>query len=259
MRSAAIAAVAALALSLGVVGPVVAAPCPGDSVASGTVCMDKYEASLWNVPPDQRRLIRRIQEGTVSLADLTAAGALQLGLVNGDLGANGCPITGNGCVNVYAVSIAGVTPARFVTWFQAAAAARNSLKRLPTNQEWQVAAFGTPDGAPCNVGPGGSIADTGSAEGCVSDVGAFDMVGNAAELVADWGDLADFAECTTWSNDFGNDRSCVGGPGGGNSSHPGVVFRGGFWDAGSLAGVFTVLATLSPADSTGSNGFRCVR
>jgi hypothetical protein len=33
-------------------------------------------------------------------------------------------------MNVYAVSIAGVDPASFVTWFQALATARNSGKRL---------------------------------------------------------------------------------------------------------------------------------
>src|SRR5207249_12241511 len=129
--------------------------------------------------------ISKLQKGLVTLANLTSAGAIQLGLASGDLPAAGCPATGNGCVNVYAVSIPGVTPAAFITWFQAAAAARNSLKRLPTNQEWQVAAFGTPDGNPCNVSSA-SVAFTGAALGCISDVGAFDMVGNVYEWVADW-------------------------------------------------------------------------
>ena len=41
-------------------------------------------------------------------------------------------------------------PSGFFSWFQAAAAARNSFKRLPTNAEWTVAALGTPDGIPDN-------------------------------------------------------------------------------------------------------------
>ena len=109
---------------------------------SGTVCMDKYEASVWSAQYADG-LIAKIQKGTVKLTDLislkaVAAGVTQLGLVVGDLAAAGCPDTGNGCRDFYAVSIAEVTPAAFVTWFQAAAAARNSAKRLPTNQEWQV-------------------------------------------------------------------------------------------------------------------------
>src|SRR5712691_13076497 len=72
------------------------------------------------------------------------AGAIQHGATGDDYG-SGCPPTGNGCVNFYAVSIPGVTPSGFITWFEAAAAARNSGKRLPTNAEWQAAALGTPD------------------------------------------------------------------------------------------------------------------
>jgi hypothetical protein len=45
-------------------------------------------------------------------------------------------------VNIYAVSIPGVTPSRFITWFQAAAAARNAGKRLPSNAEWQATGAG---------------------------------------------------------------------------------------------------------------------
>src|SRR5947207_5932263 len=39
-------------------------------------------------------------------------------------GRSGCPVTANGCVDFYAVSIAGVTPSRFINWFQAVTAAR---------------------------------------------------------------------------------------------------------------------------------------
>src|SRR5712691_11542219 len=122
------------------------------------------------------------------------AGAIQHGATGDDYG-SGCPPTGNGCVNFYAVSIPGVTPSGFITWFQAAAAARNSGKRLPTNAEWQAAALGTSDGAPCNVSSG-SVAVTGTA-GCVSDVGAFDMVGNLSEWVADWVPRSTFP-CGSW-------------------------------------------------------------
>lgn len=155
--------------------------CPPDSVRSGRGCIDKYEASVWETT--DAAVVAKIKAGTVTLADLQGAGAVQRGSASDDYGV-ACPDTGNGCKDFYAVSISGVIPSRFLTWFQAAAAARNAGKRLPTNAEWQTAAFGTPDGAPCivsAVGPG----NTGTV-GCVSDVGAFDMVGNPWEWVADW-------------------------------------------------------------------------
>ncbi len=259
-RTVVVAAVSAL-LSLGLVERAAAADCPDDSVESGTVCIDKYEASMWHVPPAERNLIRRIQLGTVSLEQLIAGGAVQVGIVDGDF--QGCDAIGNGCVSVYAVSVPGVMPTSWATWFQAAAAARNSLKRLPTNQEWQVAAFGTPDpnsgSSPCNVNSAGPVL-TGSAPGCVSDVGAFDMVGNVAEMVADWGDTAN--SCVIGKNSFGADRICFGGAGqldplGPRNSN---YLRGGDWDDGFEGGPLAI-AVNTPPGLIGANqrGFRCVR
>jgi hypothetical protein len=76
---------------------------------------------VWHVPSTERTLIEErtlialIQKGTATLADLTsaraiAAGVVQLGLAVGELAAAGCPFSGNGCVDVHAVSILGVTP-----------------------------------------------------------------------------------------------------------------------------------------------------
>lgn len=239
--------------------------CSDDSVLSGTVCIDKYEASAWYVPPEQKGLVTRIQNGTVTLASLRAGGAVQVGLVKGDLAASGCPLDGAGCVSVYAASLPGVQPAGFNTYFQAAAAARNSLKRLPTNQEWQAAALGTPDGAPCNVGPDEAYpppANTGSAPDCVSDVGAVDMVGNLWERVADW---ADFANACTKAV-FGKDLECFGGPGSPEAlaSHPSAIIRGGFsgpftLGGGTNAGVFALRANVTTEFNPAGIGFRCVR
>jgi hypothetical protein len=255
-----------MVLSLGLVEPVLAA-CPPDSVASGTACIDKYEASVWFVPAGERNLVSIIQKGTVTLADLTspkaiAAGVVQLGLTSGDLAANGCPVTGNGCVNVYAVSVAGVAPAAFITWFQSAAAARNSLKRLPTNQEWQVAALGTPDtgGADdglttCNTDnlvPGAG--QTGSRSSCRSDVGAFDMVGSLDELVADWVPRSN--ACGNWGA-FSDDFQCLAGAD--TFGLPGVLTRGGMWLNGASAGVFAVGGGINPSESNATLGFRCAR
>src|SRR5688572_1466181 len=81
--------------------------CPPDSVRSGTSCIDTYEASVWYTT--DAAVIAKIKDGTVTLADLTAAGAKQFGFVPDDYGP-GCPDTAAGCKDYFAVSIAGVLP-----------------------------------------------------------------------------------------------------------------------------------------------------
>jgi hypothetical protein len=227
--------------------PAQAADCPKDSVRAGTICLDKSESSVWQIKPsgraailtnEQKQVVDRIRAGTVTLADLNQIGARQLGLVFMDLVNAGCPVTGNGCTDVYAVSIRGVLPAGRITWFQALAAARNSFKRLPTNAEWQAAALGTPDPGSdngttdCNTTTN-SVSATGARSSCVSDVGAFDMVGNVWEWVADamprsqdapGEQCGDFA--TSWPSTFGNDGQClIGAPQAASPARSPVVAR----------------------------------
>jgi formylglycine-generating enzyme required for sulfatase activity len=161
-------------------------------------------------------------------------------------------------VNFYAVSIAGVLPSRIMTWFQALAAARNAGKRLPTNAEWQAAALGTPDSMPCvvtaptpNPGPTGTV-------GCVSNVGAFDMVGNLAEWVTDWVPLSTI--CPGWTT-FGGfsttDQMCLAGAS--TVDGPAALLRGGDFLTGSGGGVFAVFATRQPQAGGVAIGFRGAR
>lgn len=195
--------------------------------------------------------------------------------------------TGAGCDDVYAVSIPGVKPAVFLTWFQAAVAAPNSGKRLPTNAEWQIAALGSPDGTPCIVTPfvGENFhetpEDTGTA-GCVSQIGAFDMVGNVVEWVAEWMPQASSNSCTAWSYGVGaplftDDENCLveNNPTRGsldvNSRNvtivpnnefvfgPGAVMRGGSYLSQTRAGVFAVSAIRAPFWQDQTLGFRAAR
>jgi formylglycine-generating enzyme required for sulfatase activity len=226
--------------------------CPPDSVRVGAACLDKYEASVWQVPPADVALIRKIRLGSVTLADLQA-GATQRGASSDDYGA-ACIDSGVGCLDLYAVSIPGVAPSRRLTWFQAIAAARNAGKRLLTNAEWQAAALGTPDGAPCLVTIGPPGGPTGSA-GCVSNTGLFDMVGNLSEWVADWTLLNPGLPCVTGyyaSNDF----NCLSGLIVANG--PGAIVRGGNFQDALAAGAFAVGA-LPPTFESDSLGFRGAR
>ena len=254
---------AGLAVSAGPAFPIT---CPPDSVLAGTACIDKYEASVWQTT--DAALIQKIKDGTVTLDDLTKEIqpglpiAKQLGLKDGDLAAAGCATTGNHCMNVFAVSIPNVTPASYITWFQAAAAARNAGKRLPTNAEWQASALGTPDPGTdngttdCNVSIG-TTAATGSRSNCLSDVGAFDMVGNVWEWVADWMPLT--GSCAAELFPGTGDWNCLAGAVAANGGGTGALLRGG-GRSGTLAGVFAVAATVSPANGTFPDfGFRAAR
>jgi hypothetical protein len=86
--------------------------CAPDSVAAGTVCLDKYEASAWRVPSPaaaNAQLVRRIQ----------------LGVARDDY--DPCLDNGQDCADeVYAVSLPAEIPSTRLTWFQAQEACANS-------------------------------------------------------------------------------------------------------------------------------------
>ena len=212
-------------------------PCPADMVKVGLVCVDTYEASVWGDP-----------EGTET----------QYGVDTDDYP---CADTGNGCKGmIYAVSRKDALPARFITWFQAQQACVNAGKRLPSNAEWQAAAAGTPDpgdtpeAEDCNTlsaGPEG----TGSRANCISDWGAFDMVGNVWEWVADWGPASTMPVPVLF--DETGDWNLMGGAS--TTSGPGALLRGGSFLSASSAGVFAVGGDVEPSSASGSVGFRCGR
>jgi hypothetical protein len=246
------------------VRPTLVRGCGPNAVIAGTVCLDTYEESVWRVPnatTTNAGLVRRIQSGRASRADLTAAGAKQLGTT---VDYAPCKDNGQNCANdIYAVSLPSEIPSKRITWFQAQEACANSGKRLPTNAEWQVGANGTPDPGPdngttdCNSDTG-AVSLTGSRSSCVSARGAFDMVGNLAEWVADWVPLS--TQCPGWGA-FSDDAMCLAG-----ASEigfgPGALLRGGAFSStfgGTTAGPFHVHGGFEPGGSTAFIGFRCVR
>jgi hypothetical protein len=260
--------------------------CAPDAVPVGPVCVDKYEASIWQIPAASlttwsgKGLIKKIQKGKVKLSELGAGGATQLSPSSScspgfdstfSYTGNWTPVAGTNppTPGIYAVSVAGVHPTACVSWFQAAQACRLAGKRLLTNAEWQDAAAGTFDpgsndgttNSKCNTS-GEDVRNTGSAGGtaggpdsCISNWGAQDMVGNVAEWVADWGSLAD--GCTDWTSGTGipgGDHSCMGNLGSTSSFYhiAGALIRGG-WGFGSFAGVFAVNGFSYPSYSASSS------
>lgn len=239
--------------------PAQAKKCPADSVQVGSLCVDKYEASAWETT--DATTIKNIKKGKVdAVSDLALA--TQRGASGDDYGP-GCPDDGStGCSNLYAVSLAGVTPSTSLTWFQAAAACANAGKRLLTNQEWTVAALGTPDpgaddgSSNCNTNSTLAVANTGSRSACVSTRGAFDMAGNVWEWVADWVPLSN--SCPGWGV-FSNDTQCFAGVVPLGSGGPGGLMRGGDFNDGTAAGPLAVLGSNQVSGYDVVIGFRCAR
>ena len=212
-------------------------------------------------------LVWKIQLGRATAAALRAGSATQLGVGSDDYAP--CADSGQNCANdIYAVSLPGVVPSAHITWFQAEQACKNARKRLPTNAEWQGAVAGTPDPGPddgttdCNTTSGVLVSATGSRSRCVSARGAFDMVGNLWEWVADW--VPRSTTCGTWSGGVSpsGDDQCLAGAD--TTGEPGALLRGGDFgifgfgvDAGPLA-VFGFVEPSAPSFSV-AFGFRCAR
>jgi Sulfatase-modifying factor enzyme 1 len=239
--------------------------CAPDAVVSGTVCMDKYETSTWRIPSatgSNKGLAKKVMQGKATVAQLAAGGAIQLGTASDDYAP--CADNGQNCAgDIYAVSLPGVTPSTYITWFQAQAACKNARKRLPANAEWQAAVAGTPDPGPdngtsdCNTGSVFVATPTGSRSGCVSSDGAFDMVGNVAEWVAEWEPRS--SAVGTWSPGISPTGDFQGWSGAATTGEPGVLLRGGSYLEGTLSGPLSVNGGNPPSSAFDGSGFRCAR
>jgi len=173
--------------------------CAADSVqtAPGQPCVDKYEASLWDIPPAQTVLIQKVNDGIATLGDLTGGGATQISVTSScspDFPGT-FPQDGHYTAPLYAASVPGVKPTACITAYQAAVACQLSEKRLLTGAEWLAAGAGTVDTntdngtTDCNTNaPGAGVnapVNTGSRNACASTSGTFDQIGNVWEWTLD--------------------------------------------------------------------------
>jgi formylglycine-generating enzyme required for sulfatase activity len=172
-------------------------------------------------------------------------------------------------------------PWRNITQLQAQDACQRVGKRLPSASEWYKAALGTPDMQQgwdedsCNVASNRAdgVAPSGSGMRCVSEVGAYDMVGNVWEWVSDtvengtWKDrelpLTGFVSAvdmdgvaydtsTGVNENYNNDRIWV------DATLSTGMMRGGYHGSQTQGGVFALYAASPPSFSGEAVGFRCV-
>ena len=242
-------------------------------VKVGDIWVDRFEASVW--------------------ADADCTTGIRAGVPYGSEGED-YPDTfpDSGQVNgeaslLYACSVSGVTPSRWLTWFQAQTACEASGKHLCSNAEWQAAVAGTVDPGSstadvgsCRTGPGPTGprptgrggATPGGVGSCISVWGAEDMIGNLWEWTADWwqagrgwdAGFSDGASTAPWPSGYGDGGDRTWNLDG--RSHRGDVWtnglpaaavRGGGWANGSGAGAFAVTLDYGPSLGIIDIGFRC--
>jgi formylglycine-generating enzyme required for sulfatase activity len=112
-----------------------------------------------------------------------------------------------------------------------------------------------------------AVSMTGARSNCVSDVGAFDMVGNVWEWVADAlprSQEEPGIQCgnpgMSWPASFGGDGQCLVGAA--TTGEPGALARGGeafFASAHFFDGVFAATALNGPVTVGVEYGFRSAR
>lgn len=177
-------------------------------------------------------------------------------------------------------SVAGGRPWVAISQHEAQQACSRSGKRLPTASEWYKAALGTPSPNGmyteeyCNVARNrdDGVALTGGGMRCVSDAGAYDMIGNVWEWVdgvveyGEWdgrrvpptGYVSDvgtdgiaFLTDGKQNEIFGEDRFWS------DASIRAGLMRGGYYESKSNAGLFATYAASPPTFTGDAVGFRC--
>ena len=238
--------------------------CSADAVVAGTVCLDRYEASVWRVPnptTTNAMLVRRIQQGRATRADLLAGGATPLGTASDDY----APCTDNGqtCANdIFAVSLPSEIPSSHITWFQAQEACANAGKRLPTSAEWQVGANGTPDPGPdnrttdCNTAGDGTVMSHRLAQRV--RLGARRVRHGRQRDGVGGGLGAACRRSARAGRSFSDDIMCLAGAST-TGDGPGALMRGGDFSAVTSAGPLAVIGARSIRPAEDFIGFRCAR
>ncbi len=228
-----------------------------EMVKVGAIWVDRYEASVWS---------------DAACSETQYGGDAD----NWDEVAESFPRNGSFTAPLYACSIHGVMPTRWVTWFQAQSACVAAGKRLLTNSEWQAAVGATYDPSASSVDPGPCLTASGEPRAtgragdsprgltsCISHWGAEDMVGNLAEWTSDWWgqglDSADGTQPLEFGGDGFSNVDDAEEQGGAGRHFPAAALRGGDHLLGEQSGPLAIVLTPAPSAYASTTGFRCAR
>lgn len=171
-------------------------------------------------------------------------------------------------------STEGAEPWTSITREQAMQMCARVGKRLPTAAEWYAVSLGhIQSDAVCNI-DSGARAKTGSLESCKSGVGTYDMVGNVWEWVSDDVINGSFNNRTLPETGYVGQVDGTAGIATLTGGTPQAIFekdyfwaksegaygiiRGGYFDSGEDAGVYSIHADTLPTTAGTAIGFRCV-
>jgi len=206
-----------------------------------TICVDMYEASVPESCPlrDPKNVIESEKNAST-----------------------------NGC---YAASVEEAAPWTYITLSQAQRVCAMSGKRLPTSDEWYMIALGT-NGEECNVN--GNAPRNAMGSGCVSSLGAYDMVGNVWEWVDETVQGRTYADRELPVEGYVREADASGVAISTDPESADVLYgkdyfwskedgtfgmlRGGFYGSGEDAGLYTINASVPTNFATQGVGFRCV-
>ncbi len=245
----------------------------GDINVTGTIyASNSCPAGMVLIPGDQQYCIDRYEAynagGTVYNTACTTGSQAEVDFSN---------------TTVVAGSAPGQIPLTSINWCAAKKACQNAGKHLCTNMEWfqacnykgsqwSITAEQTAETMGCNTG--GSAANlTGASPGCVTQEGAYDLIGNTWE----WVDKVVTADPTngvaggyitgydfstglptstgSTSNAYGNDYFY---PYDGAGAARAFV-RGGAWNYGANTGAFNLILMYTPLTVHPAVGFRCCK
>jgi hypothetical protein len=171
------------------------------------------------------------------------------------------------------LTVPGVLPWRFVTYRQAEQLCARAGKSLITPEIWYKAALGTPTGVTACVTEG-ILTVTGYMSNCQSGIGAFDMIGNAWEIVL--GEVKDgmyqnqplpkAGYVSAVSDDglpsvtselasqlYQSDYFWL------EASGTYAIMRGGYYGGRSDAGLYSTHAAVTQDFASDAVGFRCIK
>lgn len=174
-------------------------------------------------------------------------------------------------------------PWTFISRDQAEKACAKAGKRLPTNEEWYLAALGTPDKSSdwnfndCQLASNWELqpGKTGTRKNCVSSFGAFDMIGNVWEWVKESVIDGEFDGKKLPEKGYVHGTDGKGMPAITDPNSPNFdynqdffwiqkegtrsIARGGYWDNKEKGGVYSAYIVHLPSQSGPGIGFRCAK